>query len=281
MSLKIQYIYPMKQIILATLVVLTCWGLTSKAQTRIVEFESPKMKVFLPAAGLGNGTAVVACPGGGYSRLAKDHEGFYWAPFFNQLGAAYAVVEYTLPQGNGAVPQRDVHNAFKILTDSASVWGIDPAKIGIMGSSAGGHLAATVSTHPTETCHPAFQILFYPVISLETEITHRGTQAGFLGKNPSKKDMASWSAQNNVTASTPQAFIALSSDDNGVKPTNSILYYNSLIENNVPASMHIYPVGGHGWGYRSNFKYHREMLAELESWFRNHIINHAKEEKKK
>ncbi|MCM1449020.1 MAG: alpha/beta hydrolase [Clostridiales bacterium] len=239
---------------------------TSAQSPRIVEFESPVLKVFLPPEP--NGKAIVACPGGGYDHLASQNEGYNWAPFYNNLGFAYAVLEYRLPGGDKEIPLADVRAAFKILADSSSVWKIDPAQIGIMGSSAGGHLASSVATHPTDQCRPAFQILFYPVISLEESVTHAGTRRWFLGENPSPEDVAAWSSYNNVSSQSPRAFIALSSDDNGVKPLNSMLYYNAMVEAGVPVELHSYPTGGHGWGYRTRFKHHDEMLSQLTSWLK-------------
>lgn len=239
------------------------------AQTRIVEFSNPRLHVFLPPAGTANGKAVVACPGGGYSHLATAHEGYNWAPFFNNLGFAYAVLEYRMPNGDRTIPTGDVDAAFKIMTDSAAVWNFDPGQIGIMGSSAGGHLASTMSTHQTENCRPAFQILFYPVISLENEITHQGTRKGFLGENPSEELVNSFSAFNQVNESTPKAFITLSSDDKAVPPMNSLKYYAAMQKAGIPVTMAIYPTGGHGWGYRTSFKYHDMMLAELTRWLKD------------
>lgn len=246
---------------------LSCAGLSAWAQGRVIEFDTPKMRVFLPPAK--NGRAVVACPGGGYTHLAQNHEGYYWAPYFNNLGYAYAVVEYNFPEGDRNIPMDDVKATFKILTDSAEVWGINPAEIGIMGSSAGGHLASAIATHPTEDCAPAFQILFYPVISLDKDITHGGTRRGFLGENPSEELVTEWSSDKQVTSTTSPAFLALCSDDKVVKPINSILYYNALVDAGVPVAMHIYPAGGHGWGYRTKFKQRDLMLAELTDWLKN------------
>ncbi len=257
-----------RNIFMLLLLLIGCVGNSVWAQSRVIEFDSPKMKVFLPPANMTNGKAIVACPGGGYSRLAINHEGYYWSAFFNNLGFAYAVIEYNLPNGDRTIPMGDVEKGFKILTDSAEVWGINPLHIGIMGASAGGHLASTMATHPTEVCKPAFQILLYPVISLDSSITHRGTRKGFLGENPSDELVAEWSSDKKVTTATPPAFIALCSDDKVVKPINSILYYNALIEAEVPVAMFIYPKGGHGWGYRSKFKQRDLMLQELTAWLK-------------
>lgn len=238
-------------------------------QTKIVEFDSPRMKVFLPPKNTENGKTIVACPGGGYTHLAQNHEGYYWAPFFNNLGFAYAVVEYDFPYGDKNIPMNDVRKAFKILKDSAENWNIHPDKIGIMGSSAGGHLASALATHPTVECNPAFQILFYPVISLDTGVTHSGTRKGFLGDNPTEEEVVEWSSDKSVTSACGPVFMALCSDDKVVKPINSILYYNALVENGVPAAMFIYPEGGHGWGYRTKFKQREQMLLELTAWLKN------------
>lgn len=238
----------------------------ANAQVKIFDYNNPKLKVFLPPKCMATGKAIVACPGGGYSHIAVDHEGFRWASYFNNLGIAYAVLEYKLPNGDHRIPMNDVEAAFKILSDSASVWNIDSEKIGIMGSSAGGHLASAMSTHPFGACAPAFQILFYPVISLDEEITHKGTRKGFLGESPEQPMVTEWSNDKKVTVSTPRAFLALSSDDKVVQPINSILYFNALQKAGVPVSMFIYPTGGHGWGYRSSFKYHQQMLNELTAW---------------
>lgn len=239
------------------------------AQVKVVDFEKPKMKVFVPPGGLSNGKAVVACPGGGYQHLAVYHEGYDWAPFFNDLGFVYAVVSYTMPEGDKARPTGDVAECFRILADSAKVWKINPDSIGIMGSSAGGHLAATMSTHHELGCRPAFQILFYPVISFDGSITHRGSRDNFLGAGWTEADVEEWSADKAVGPDTPPAFITLCSDDRVVVPDNSLRYYKSLIDAGVEASMFVYPKGGHGFGYRSRFPFHDRMTAELAGWLRN------------
>lgn len=258
-----------KTLTLILILGLTTLSNTLFAQSKVVEFESPKMKVFLPPKTTENGKTIVACPGGGYSHLAQNHEGYYWAPYFNNLGFTYAVVEYDLPNGDKNIPMNDIRKAFVILKDSAENWNIKPDKIGIMGSSAGGHLASTLATHPTEECNPAFQILFYPVISLDKDITHSGTRKGFLGDDPTEEEVMEWSSDKKVTPTTSPVFMALCSDDNVVKPINSILYYNSLVENGVPVAMFIYPDQGHGWGYRTNFKHRDQMLQELTAWLKN------------
>jgi acetyl esterase/lipase len=243
--------------------------LGASAQSRVITFDNPKLTVFLPPKGLENGKAVIACPGGGYTHLAKDHEGMHWAPYFNNMGVAYAVLEYSLPYGDKTVPMKDVEKAFKVLTDSAEVWKINSEAIGIMGSSAGGHLASTAATHQTEVCKPAFQILFYPVISMDAEITHKGSRNALLGEKPSQADVDLYSNEKQVTANTPRAFIALCTDDDVVKADNSVRYYTALLHAGVPASMFIYPKGGHGWGFRTHVAFHDIVLDELALWLKS------------
>lgn len=243
---------------------------SSVAQGRIVVIEKPKMTVYLPSHSVGSGKSVIVCPGGGYSHLAKNHEGHDWAHWFNDNGIACAVLEYRMPKGDRNIPLADVDAAFKVMKDSATVWKINPDSIGIMGSSAGGHLAATVSTHPTAASSPAFQILFYPVVSLDSLITHKGTRKNFLGENAGDDIVAEYSSENKVSASTSPAFIALSADDGAVSPENSLRYFSALNRAGVSAAMFIYPTGGHGWGYRPGFKYHSQMLGELKAWLESH-----------
>ena len=217
--------------------------------SRTVEIGSPRMRVFLPSASLATGQAVICCPGGGYSMVAAEHEGYAWAPFFNSLGIAFAVVDYRLPHGDRSIPLGDIERAFKIMADSASAWHIDPRNIGIMGFSAGGHLASSVATHNPGGVNPAFQILFYPVISLDSAVTHQGTRNGFLGTAPDEALVSEWSSDLAVTPATSRAILILSDDDKSVSPDNSLNYYRALHAAGVPAELHILPSGGHGWGY--------------------------------
>lgn len=244
-------------------------AVSAQAQSKVIRIDNPKMTVFLPPSGIGNGKALVALPGGGYSHLAVYHEGFDWAPFYNQLGLAYAVLEYSMPKGDRSIPMGDVDAAFKVMADSASQWGFHPDSIGIMGSSAGGHLASTMATHPTENCRPAFQILFYPVISMDPGLTHKGSRTGFLGENPSEELEAAYSSEKQVTSATPRALMLLSADDRTVVPANSLRYFDALNKAGVPASLMVYPTGGHGWGYREKFRYHDNVLSEITSWLKS------------
>lgn len=231
--------------------------------------DSAKVRVFLPKKEEATGRAVVICPGGGYSHLAMNHEGYDWAPFFNNMGIAAIVLKYRMPHGNGKVPVADAEEAMRLVRRNAAQWNIRPDDVGIMGSSAGGHLASTIATHAGKDALPDFQILFYPVITMMPDITHKGSHDNFLGKDPKKKEQREYSNDIQVTRITPRAFIALSDDDHTVLPANGVNYYIELYRHDVPASLHVYPTGGHGWGNRDSFKYHNEMQLELKAWLRS------------
>ena len=232
--------------------------------------DKAELTVYLPDAKKATGRAVVCCPGGGYSHLAMDHEGHQWATFFNNQGIALIVLKYRMPHGNPMVPVSDAEQAIKTVRRNAVDWHIDRTQIGIMGFSAGGHLASTIATHSTGEAAPNFQILFYPVITMDMGFTHKGSHDNLLGTNHSKKEWrrleADYSNDLRVNRTTPRAFLALSDDDKVVPAANGFGYYEQLYRHDVPASIHIYPTGGHGWGYRESFEYHYQMIFELKSW---------------
>lgn len=212
-----------------------------------------------------NGQAIIACPGGGYAGIAVTHEGHDMAAWFNTQGITYAVLHYRMPFGKHEVPLSDVHQAVRYLRKNADQWGI--RTLGIMGFSAGGHLASTAATHFTPDTRLDFQILFYPVITMG-EYTHKGSKDNLLGKDPDEELVKLYSNEAQVTPQTPPAFILHSSDDRGVPVINSINYCQALLKNGVSATMHLYPVGGHGWGYNENFPYKPQWKNELEKWLR-------------
>ena len=232
--------------------------------------DKAEMTVYLPDAKKATGRAVVCCPGGGYTHLAMDHEGHQWATFFNNQGIALIVVKYRMPHGNPMIPVSDAEQAIKTVRRNAVEWHIDRTKVGIMGFSAGGHLASTIATHSTGDAAPNFQILFYPVITMDPSFTHKGSHDNLLGTDHSKKEMkrleSDYSNDLQVNRTTPRAFIALSDDDKAVPAANGFSYYEQLYKHDVPASIHIYPTGGHGWGYRESFAYHYQMIFELKGW---------------
>ena len=256
---------------LFVLLVLLLTGLQVSAQStpKPFDIEQPSLRVFLPAPELATGRAVVACPGGGYSGLAVNHEGYDWAPYFNKQGIALIVLKYRMPKGDRTLPISDAEAAMKMVRDSADVWNLNPNDIGIMGSSAGGHLASTIATHAPEALRPNFQILFYPVITMDKSFTHMGSHDNLLGKDASADLEKEFSNEKQVTKETPRAFIVYSDDDKVVPPANGVNYYLALNKKGVPSVLHIYPTGGHGWGIREDFLYKSEMQNELTSWFRS------------
>jgi acetyl esterase/lipase len=212
-----------------------------------------------------NGQAIIACPGGGYAGVATTHEGHDMATWFNTQGITYAVLHYRMPYGKHEIPLSDAHQAIRYMRKNAEQFGFN--QLGIMGSSAGGHLASTAATHFDAETRPDFQILFYPVVTM-TEYTHQGSKDNLLGKNPSEELVKLYSNECQVTKQTPPAFIMHSSDDTVVPVLNSVNYYLALCKHGVPASMHFYPIGGHGWGYNESFPYKAQWKDEMEKWLR-------------
>jgi len=231
-----------------------------------------ELTVYLPtaeAAAKVNGRAVVDCPGGGYSHLSMDNEGHNWAEFYNQQGIAFIVLKYRMPNGDRNIPLGDAYQAIRTVRDSCSVWHINPNNVGIQGFSAGGHLASAVSTHAPMDARPDFSILFYPVISMNEKVTHKGSCVGFLGDlRTDEKLVKEWSSDQAVRRHlTPPAILILANDDRAVPPaTNAAAYYTAMRRAGNNCSMFCYPSGGHGFGFRSNWKYHELMKAELRQW---------------
>ena len=263
---KNAYLYGMKYF--ATVLLALAAVSAAGAAPRVAEVSEPAMRVYLPDPEIASGKAVVCCPGGGYAMKAMAHEGYDWAEYFTDRGIALAVVDYRLPDHSPARVMGDIDRAFEVMADSAAVWGFSPDSIGIMGSSAGGHLAATMSTHPEARCHPAFQLLFYPVISLDSAITHAGTRHNLLPTDATDADARRFSADLNVSASTPPAFVVHCGDDDIVPVENALRYYSALQRAGVNASMLIYPRGGHGWGYSGNFERRALLLDEIDTWLK-------------
>ena len=221
-----------------------------------------------------SGRAIVDCPGGGYSHLATQHEGHDWAEYFNKQGIAFFVLTYRMPNGDRSIPMGDAQNAIRMVRDSALVWNINPEDVGIMGFSAGGHLASTVSTHSEYDCRPNFSILFYPVISMNERESHKGSCVNFLGKDGQKDEklVKQFSNQNAVVRHlTPPAIILTANDDGVVPPvTNGIAYYSAMRRQGNDCSLHVYPSGGHGFGFRSSWPFHDQMLSDLTAWLNCH-----------
>lgn len=229
--------------------------------------------LYLYKAANPNGVAIIACPGGAYEYVSMDNEGHKMAEWINQMGVTFGVLKYRLPRGQKGMSLSDAERAIEILRDSASTFHINPNLIGIMGASAGGHLASTIATRPTsEKFRPNFQILLYPVISMKEGITHRLSRKNFLGSTPSDTEVNAYSNEENVNSLTPPAFVVISADDKSVIPDNTFLYCKKLIENGISVSLHMYCEGKHGWGNEDRFKYKREWNSELESWIKKEIL---------
>ena len=260
-----------------SMLMLSALALSLQAQTartfsvNITPDGESNMQAFLPEEPTGR--AVVALPGGGYVHLAMQHEGTDWAPYFNEQGIALFVLKYRMPKGDRTIPMSDAQAAIRMVRDSARVWGINPADVGIMGSSAGGHLASAVSTHSEFGCRPDFSILFYPVISMNQRESHKGSCLGFLGEEGAKDEklVKEWSSQNAVVSHlTPPAIILTANDDGTVPPvTNGIAYYSAMRRAGNHCSLYVYPSGGHGFGFRPSYQYHDQMLCDLTNWLRS------------
>ena len=250
-------------------------GVAAQAQTarkltvNLTPDGAANIQVFLPESPTGR--AIVGCPGGGYSHLSMQNEGTDWAEYFNRQGIAYCVLTYRMPKGDRSLPMSDAQNAICTVRDSAEAWRVNPYDVGIMGFSAGGHLASTTATHAPIEARPDFQILFYPVISMDERVTHKGSVVNFLGDGRrDDKLVKEFSNDKQVRRhQTPPAFIVMAGDDRAVPPlTNGLPYYVALRKAGIPAAMHIYPSGGHGFGFRSSFAYHDQMLGELTAWLK-------------
>lgn len=211
--------------------------------------------------------AVLICPGGGYSGLAMDHEGHDMAKWYASNGLVAVVLKYRMPKGVHTIPLSDAEKAMSVIRGNTVKWNLDVEKVGVIGSSAGGHLAASLSTLAADANRPDFAILYYPVISFDNMTTHGGTKQNLLGKNIGNKELIDrYSLQKQVDDKTPKTLLLLSDDDSSVPPLNSILYYTALNERRIPASIYMFPNGGHGWGFRYNFAYYQEVKDLILKW---------------
>lgn len=231
-----------------------------------------QMVCYLPTAP--SGRAIVSVPGGGYSVLSNNHEGYMASDWMNSQGIAFFVVNYRLPEGDRSKPMGDVMKGIRIVRDSAKVWGINPHDVGIMGFSAGGHLASVISTHADFDVRPDFSILFYPVISMVPELSHKWSCINFLGeeglKNP---DLVNdFSTMNAIRRHlTPPALIISASDDRLVPfVTNGLEYYKRMRLEGNDCAMYVYPTGDHGFGFGPWFPYHDQLLTDIGNWLKAH-----------
>ncbi len=240
----------------------------------------PTLEVYLPEKAKSTGAAVIVCPGGGYAVVVYQAEGTRTAKEFAKNGVAAFVLKYRLPNDSTMIdrkigPLQDAQQAIKVVRENAVRWGIDTNKVGIMGFSAGGHLASTEATHyekvviensDNTNLRPDFQILVYPVISMLDSLTHLGSRTNLLGKDPSKEVINEFSNELQVDENTPPAYITQAGDDKTVDVDNSIVYYEALRHRKVAAELHLYPHGGHGFVL---FEKTEDWMAPIFQWMRN------------
>ncbi len=233
---------------------------------RLVNTTSAELFVYNADKAKATGQAVVICPGGGYGQLSMDQEGFLMAQWLAKNGIAGFVLKYRLPNGHKEVPLEDAIEALRIVRKNADKYGIDPHKVGIMGFSAGGHLAAYTSNYAEEKDKPDFSILFYPVITANNYTTHIGTFNNLLGRNRTECESDAYSMEKCVTEKTPPTILLLSDDDRTVPAAGAAMYYAALKYYGVKASMYVFPSGGHGWGNYDRFSYQKEWQNLLLRW---------------
>jgi len=248
------------------------------------DYSVAKLYVYRPEPQKNRRAAVVICPGGGYSRLAMNHEGHDYARWLSDNGITAVVLKYRLPNRNHFIPLKDAQRALRTVRSKAAEWDIDPAKVGISGFSAGGHLASTAaarfddgdasSSDPIErvSSRPDFAILFYPVITMKEEFTHAGSRRNLLGEGYNAELVRLYSNEEQVTAQTPPTFLITSDDDRSVVPRNSIEFYSALKRHNVPAALYVIPEGGHGWGTNPGRPQYLEWSVPLKAWLEKTVF---------
>lgn len=246
----------------------------------IVAVHKPELTMIAPPIARRNGAAIVILPGGGYERLAIDKEGFDVGRRLAESGIIAFVLKYRMPlteimENPVYGPLQDAQQAMTLVRQHAEGWQIDATRVGVMGFSAGGHLAATLATHfrqPVNKVHhkkvlrPDFQILIYPVISMKQGITHEGSRHSLLGESPRGDLVSAFSAQNNVTTNTPPAYIVHASDDKAVPVENALQYHAALVNKRVPVQMLLLPGGGHGFGMNHRSNWFGNMLEWMENY---------------
>ena len=240
----------------------------SMSGAKIILPSGAGIKIFKSAADKANGRAVLIIPGGGYGFIAGSNEGADWAPLFNNLGYTAAVLTYTVPPTAPDGPLNQAKDAMKYLRDNGEEYNVTTGQIGVMGFSAGGHLASTVATHTTGDERPAFQILIYPVITMDASYTHAGSRTNLIGSSPSAALVDLYSNEKQVTENTPMAYINWADNDGTVPPRNSTEYASALKAKGVPVHTKNFPTGGHGYGFSVTYTYHDQFINDLTKWMK-------------
>ena len=252
----------------------------------VINVQEPGLEIYLPTPQSASGKAVIICPGGGYAGLAYDWEGRDIAKWFNSKGIAAFILKYRLPQSRSVIvsyeaPLQDAQRAVRMVRQNAASWGVNKNQIGVMGFSAGGHLASTLGTHynhknnfnqtPMDTisARPDFMILMYPVITMKAPYVHEGSRDNLLGKNPGQELIELFSNEGQINSQTPPTFIVHATDDTGVPVENSLMFYQGLKNAGVPVEMHIYPYGGHGFALAIGKGYLHTWTDRLYDWIQN------------
>lgn len=214
-----------------------------------------------------NGMGIVVCPGGSYSFVSMNNEGNPVGKWLSDNGITAIVLNYRIPNGNRALPIEDAREALRYMHRNAKNLNVNPYKIGIWGSSAGGHLASTISTHFSDSLsHPSFQVLYYPVISSRGDLRHSKSFKNLLGENATKNDYSDYSNELHVDRMTPATLFILSDDDPTVNPMNSVVFYESLKRYNIPAALYIFPIGKHGYGFNKDWPYQNISRELVLNW---------------
>jgi acetyl esterase/lipase len=246
--------------------------------TRASKVSKPVLVPFFPEKGKANGAAIVICPGGGYAILSMENEGYSIARKFNEIGVTAFILKYRLPSDSIMVdktigPLQDAQRAIQLVRQRSAEWGVNPAKVGIIGFSAGGHLASTALTHFDKavidnkdniSLRPDFGVLLYPVVNL-AELAHKGSRDNLLGKTPTPEMLDLYSNEKQVTATTPPTFLVHAEDDKTVPVMNSIVFYQAMVKAGVKGELHTYQAGGHGFGL-NNKTTKDQWFDHLKNW---------------
>lgn len=226
-----------------------------------------EMYIYHPVKAVKPAPAILICPGGGYAGLSMDNEGHNMAKWYLSKGFVAVVLKYRMPHGVNTIPLTDAEKAISIIRSNATKWNLDVNRVGVVGSSAGGHLAASLSTLAADANRPNFAVLYYPVISFDDKITHLGSKKNLLGSDVNNQELVNhYSLDKQVNEKTSKTLILVGDDDQTVPPINSILYYTALHEHHIPAALYMFPSAAHGFGSSPDFIYHEETLDLIQKW---------------